>query len=297
MKFIFKKPLHTLIILLIIGFIQIEVSAQSQTNNQSESNYDTLKDVSYGSDAEQNMDIYLSNVKTQNYTVVFLHGGGYYFSDKSKEERYIQPYLERGFNVVNLNYRLKRGIPIATEDLTIALNFLKSKNAEYPLNLDQIVVTGFSAGAHIATNVGVSQNDKNYPNKLEKGINIVGIVNFSGPVDGLDVVEKVFSDNEMEVMQTIGKALFPETEDYAPIETISVYEPITYLDKKDPPVFLWHGGLDEQIPPKTFEAFVERLNNDSNKNVVIFDPEAGHSPSNESLAVSYKKIFDFIDGL
>ena len=135
MKFIFKKPLHTLIILLTIGFIQIEVSAQSQTNTQSKSNYDTLKDVSYGSDAEQNMDIYLSNAKTQDFTVIFLHGGGYYFSDKSKEERYIQPYLERGFNVVNLNYRLKRGIPIATEDLTIALNFLKSKNAEYPLVL------------------------------------------------------------------------------------------------------------------------------------------------------------------
>jgi acetyl esterase/lipase len=62
----------------------------------------------------------------KNFTVIFLHGGGYYLSDKSKEEKYIQPYLDKGMNVVNLNYRLKRGIPIATEDLTNALHFFKS---------------------------------------------------------------------------------------------------------------------------------------------------------------------------
>jgi hypothetical protein len=43
----------------------------------------------------------------------------------NQEEKYIQPYLDKGMNVVNLNYRLKRGIPIATEDLTNALHFLK----------------------------------------------------------------------------------------------------------------------------------------------------------------------------
>jgi hypothetical protein len=40
----------------------------------------------------------------------------------NQEEKYIQPYLDKGMNVVNLNYRLKR-IPIATEDLTNALHF------------------------------------------------------------------------------------------------------------------------------------------------------------------------------
>jgi hypothetical protein len=33
--------------------------------------------------------------------------------------------------------------------------------------------------------------------KLDKGVQISGIINFFGPVDGLDVVEKVFMDSEI----------------------------------------------------------------------------------------------------
>jgi acetyl esterase/lipase len=51
--------------------------------------------------------------------------------------------LDKGMNVVNLNYRLKRGIPVATEDSTNALHFLKANNANYQLNLNRVILTGF----------------------------------------------------------------------------------------------------------------------------------------------------------
>ncbi len=159
------------------------------------------------------MNIYIfkeaKKLKRKNFTIVFVHGGGYYVSDKSQEEKFIQPYLKKGMNVVNMNYRLKRGIPVATEDLTTALNFLKANNATYQLNLDKVILTGFSAGAHIASNVGVSANNPVYPYKLANGIKVSGIINFSGLVDGLDVVEKVFIDNDAQIMKDIGNALFP----------------------------------------------------------------------------------------
>jgi acetyl esterase/lipase len=275
------------------------IFAQNKAEDQIRENYKILKDVSYDKDAEQNMDIYLSkeaNSFANTVTIIFLHGGGYYLSDKTKEERYIEPYLEKGFDVVNMNYRLKRGIPLAAEDLTNVLNYLQENNSEYKLNLKRIVVSGFSAGAQIATLVGVTQNDRTYPNKLKKGNKIIGIVNFSGPVDELDVVEKVFIDNEVHIMKTIGNALFVAN-GYAPSETINMYEPITYLDKKDPAIFLWHGGKDDQIPPKTFESFVALLKKNTKKNVVIYEADAGHSPTGESLKTTYKEIFSFIDEL
>ena len=200
-------------------------------------------------------------------------------------------------NVVNINYRLKRGIPIATEDLTTALNFLKSNNATYQLNLDKVVLTGFSAGAHIASNVGVSANNPEYPNKLDNGIKISGIINFSGPVDGLDVAEKVFIDNDVQIMKDIGNALFPFSKGYAPKDTIDKYEPITYFDKYDPPFFLWHGGKDDQILPSTFAKFVDLLNEDKNKNEVIFSSEGFHNPNATELTNAYTKIFVFLDKL
>lgn len=274
-------------------------SLTALTEDELKSIYRIIRDEPYGSDKEQKMDIYLSHnsksLGNKNFTVIFLHGGGYYLSDKSKEEKYIQPYLQKGLNVVNVNYRLKRGIPIATEDLTNVLNFLKANNNTYQLNLDKIVLTGFSAGAHIASNVGVSLNNPEYPYKLNEGIKISAIINFSGPVDGLDVVEKVFMDNKLELFQDLGKALFPSINNYAPKDTIAKYEPITYFDKKDPHFFLWHGGKDDQIPASTFVKFVGLLNENNSKNKVIFIPDGFHAPTSTELKNAYDQIFMFLD--
>lgn len=273
-------------------------SIQNKSPEQQTAAYKVLKDVSYGQDPEQVMDIYLSpkakSLGKQNFTIVFLHGGAYYLNDKTTEEIYIQPYLRKGMNVVNMNYRLKRGIPLATSDLSHALNFLKEQNSKYDLDLQNIIVTGFSAGAQIATNVGLAQNNTSFPDKLTDGITIKGIINFSGPVDDLDVIEKIFIDFDNELFSKAGNALFP-SEGYAKKEIVAVYEPITYFDQDDPPVFLWHGGLDDQVPPMTFERFVQKLRN--GQDFQLYLPEGKHSPSQEEREAAYQKIFKFLDEL
>jgi acetyl esterase/lipase len=297
-----NKPVLCLSLLLLVVCSSCAVqlaSLPAKTDEQISSIYKVTKDVAYGADKEQSMDIYLSadakKLKNKNYTIVFLHGGGYYISDKSREERYIQPYLKKGMNVVNMNYRLKRGIPVATEDLTYALNYLKANNSTYQLDLSRVVLTGFSAGAHIASMVAVTANDAAYPHKLDEGIKIAAVVNFSGPVDGLDVVEKVFMGNEVPIMKEIGNSLFVESQDYAPKEFIKKYEPITYFDKNDPPFFVWHGEKDDQVPAVTFEKFVDLLNQDKQKNEVMYLSDGLHSPSTAQLKDAYQRIFAFLD--
>lgn len=273
-------------------------SIPDKTTEEITATYNVMKDVPYGLDTEQKMDIYLSqdakSYGKNNYTIVFLHGGAYYLSDKTEEEKYIEPYLKKGLNVVNMNYRLKRGISLATSDLSNALNFLIDNNSNYNLNLDNIIVTGFSAGAQIATNVGLSQNNALFPDKLKTGIKIKGIINFSGPVDDLDVIEKIFIDYDYELFSKAGKALFP-SEGYEKKEVVSVYEPITYFDKNDPPIFLWHGGNDNQIPPETFKDFTNKFRD--SKDFLSYIPNGKHSPTKVEMEVAYSKIFEFLDGL
>lgn len=269
------------------------------TPAQALAQYAVMKDVAYGTDSQQTMDVYLPRDLKRpgrpTYTVVFMHGGGYYISDKTREERYIRPYLQRGATVVNLNFRLKRGIPVASEDLTLALNFLAKQQGTFPMNLNRLVLTGFSAGGHISSLVAVTANDPTYPHPLAPGIGIAAVVNFSGPVGGLDVVEKVFMDHSVPLMKEIGMALFTETEGYAPKEMTRKYEPLTYLDAKDPPFFIWQGGLDDQVPPVTFAQFVEVLQRDKRKNAVLFVPNGRHSPSESEFTEAYKQIFEFLD--
>ncbi len=275
-------------------------SIKEKSPEEIKASYLVTKDVAYGSDKEEKLDIYLANdankLKNKNFTVVFLHGGGYYLSDKTKEERYIQPYLKKGMNVININYRIKRGIPLATEDLTTLLNFLKTNNGTYQLNLEKIILTGFSAGAHIASIVGASANNPTYMHKLDNGIGIACVINFSGPVDGLDVVEDVFINNKIPIMKEIGQALFVG-DGYANKDTVAKYNPITYFDKNDPPFFVWHGAKDDQVPASTFVKFVDLLNKDEKKNKVIFLAEGLHSPSTTELNNAYNEIFIFLDKL
>jgi hypothetical protein len=143
--------------------------------------------------------------------------------------------------------------------------------------------------------LGLTQNNPEYPNQLHDGISITGIINFSGPVAGLDIVEKIFSDSDIEIMSEIGRALFPLSEGYESKENIAVYEPITYFDQNDPPIFLWHGGNDNQVPPKTFERFVPMLQPQKDK--VMFLAEGQHSPNLEELQNAYNTIFLFLDAL
>ena len=90
----------TIISLVILSYCSKKLTTiQDKSAEQIAINYNIVKDVPYGTDAEQTMDIYLSkeakSLGKHNYTIVFLHGGGYYLSDKSQEERYVEPYLKK----------------------------------------------------------------------------------------------------------------------------------------------------------------------------------------------------------
>lgn len=293
MKFLF-------VVFIICMYSNAQSVKLTSIENKADRDYTITKEVSYGNDPEQGMDIYIARDTKQlgnkNYTVIFLHGGGYYLSDKSREERYIKPYLHKGINVVNMNYRIKRGIPLATEDLTNALNFLTSNNNTYKLNLDHIILTGFSAGAQIASSVGLAQNNADYPFPLKNKVTISGIVNFSGPTDHLAIVENIFKSSDVEILKKLGEAFFPPHPDFTRAEAIKTFQPITYFDKNDPPFFLWHGGLDDQVPVSTTVNFVPLLKKNK-KNMVIFDAEAGHSPNKVQFDYAYEEIFKFLDGL
>lgn len=299
-----QLALFTLITFLNTSYCQLS-QLPDKSNEDINTLYAVTKDVLYGKDQDQKMDVYISKeakiAKSKNYTVIFLHGGGWYLSDKSDVQKFIQPYLKKGFNVINLNYRVKRGIAAASEDLTSALNFIKENNSIYPCDLRQVILSGFSSGGHIASLVGLSANNKSYPYPLYKKIKIAAIVNFSGPVDHLDVVEKTFMDWNLQITKTInakdiGNAMFPPA-GYVSIDSTSRLEPITYFDKKDPPYFLWHGGSDDQVLPSTFLEFVPLINKNSKKNMEIFQQQYTHSPKTVELNLAYEKIFLFIDQL
>lgn len=263
--------------------------------------YEVVRDVHYGPGDRQVMDLHLakdvSRLGSANYTIVFLHGGGFSFSSKADNTRYITPFLRKGLNVVNMSYRIRQGVAVATEDLTLALNHLAGTTDTHRLRLDRVIVGGFSAGGQIASTVGLARHREAYPFPLATSIRIAGIVNFSGPVDGLEVVEQVFLDYPSEDFKAIGRNLFPTGGRFTRGEMLRLFTPMTYLDDTAPPYFLSHGGRDDQIPPSTFERFKAKLSDSGVSHYVAFYPEAGHSKNAEQLRETFVALFRFLDGL
>ena len=92
-------------------------------------------------------------------TALFMHGGGYRIgSRKEASVLSVMPYIQMGWNAVNVEYRAS-GIalaPAAVEDVRCALRWVTRNAKEYNVDTERIVITGQSAGAHLALMGGLA---------------------------------------------------------------------------------------------------------------------------------------------
>jgi acetyl esterase/lipase len=117
----------------------------------------TLADVPYGSHPREVLDFWKADVKGPAPLVVYIHGGGWVAGDKSPVRMIdVKKLLDNGISVAAINYRYNQqgqeaGIqpPVKwpLEDAARALQFLRSKSAEWNIDKSRIGATGGSAGA------------------------------------------------------------------------------------------------------------------------------------------------------
>ena len=92
-----------------------------------------------------------------NQTLMYIHGGGWTNGNKEGSALTFLPYLEMGWNVVNVEYRMAdvAHAPAAVEDCRCALRWIHRNAEQYNFDLDRIVVTGNSAGGHLSLTTGM----------------------------------------------------------------------------------------------------------------------------------------------
>lgn len=85
-------------------------------------------------------------------TIIDVHGGGWYYGDKELNKIYCLNLVERGFRVVNLSYRLTPEVSLKeqVQDLTYALNYVYDNADSLGVDLNNLFLTGDSAGAHLS---------------------------------------------------------------------------------------------------------------------------------------------------
>jgi len=96
--------------------------------------------------------------------IISVHGGGFVYGSKEVYQFYAASLAERGFAVINFNYRLapKYKFPSPIEDLNAVLTWLMGHKDEYPVNPDNVFLVGDSAGAQIASQYGAIYSNEQY---------------------------------------------------------------------------------------------------------------------------------------
>src|SRR5262245_6619971 len=121
--------------------------------------YRVVTGVTYltASNWEAKLDVYTPRAEGPHPTVVQIHGGGW--TGGTREGTFLRalPFMEMGYAVVNVSYRLARvaEAPAAVEDCLCALRWVIRNAKEYGFDLTRIVTTGYSAGGHLALTTGM----------------------------------------------------------------------------------------------------------------------------------------------
>lgn len=85
--------------------------------------------------------------------IVDVHGGGWIYGDKDLNKLYCMYLASRGYAVMGMSYRLLPDTDLRgqVEDIFAACGFIAEKAEELCFDADNVMLTGDSAGAHLAS--------------------------------------------------------------------------------------------------------------------------------------------------
>jgi len=236
--------------------------------------------VSYGSDSQQVYDIYLPENRDLNTKVIILvHGGGWTSGDKADMDQFKD--LARielpNYAIVNINYRLaSQGVspfPMQLDDITAAVNHLKTNQNEYVISQDYGFV-GVSAGAHLSMLWSYSYDTNNDVNMVAS---IVGPANFTDTAYS-PIINPAF----------IFFGVTPS------VDFLEQYSPYHQAEASSAPTILFYGGMDPLIPTSQGVDMDARLTALGVTHEFTLYPNEGHGWDGANFVDSWTKLKAFV---
>lgn len=232
------KHLFFVLVILLSG-----CSPLAYVNFQTSRKLEAAKDIAYGTEAGQLLDVYTHSDIPSKGVIVFVHGG--YWDTGSKND---YPFLadsltEQGYTTIAVGYRLVPTVtfPVYVEDVALAVKWTVDNISQYGGNTEKIFLMGHSAGAHIAALVSF---DERYLQSQELSSNTIdGFIGLAGPYNFLPV-----SPDDVRSIAALG-----------PLETYPDTQPINFVDRSDPPAFLGYTPTDRVVNPNNTITFAEKI--------------------------------------
>jgi len=268
---------------LILGVVSCkkkDIIPQDQNSPQ------TIRNVSYGSDPQQKMDVYLPGGRSVDSTklMVLIHGGGWNTGDKSDFDIFVDTLNKRdpSYAIFNINYRLANPpnlFPAQELDVKAAIEFIVNKSAEYNIS-NKIVLVGASAGAHLA----LLQAYK-YPSPVK----VKAVVDFFAPTELVSLYTKP--------PNPLVPTLLQSDTGYTPTSNPAIYQqssPVNFVTSQSPPTIILQGALDIVVSPSQSILLKNELLAKGVPSEYILYPTEGHGWFGANLTDSFNRILAFL---
>jgi acetyl esterase/lipase len=234
--------------------------------------YRVITDVPYltTENGESRLDVYVPRGAGPRPTVLYFHGGFWVRGSKEASALNLLPYLERGWAVVNVGYRLgpEAPAPAAVEDARCALHWVARNAAQYGFDASRIVVTGHSAGGHLSLTTGMLSRDAGL-DELCPGadeVRVAAVVDWYGPTD---VGALLSGANGDLVAEWLGDT--PDRLDVA-----ARVSPVNLVRAGLPPILTVHGEEDTVVPYESSVELHAALERAGVRHELVTVPGGGH---------------------
>ena len=267
-------------------------------------NYEVSANLTYkvANSYDAKLDVYRPReATTPTPVVVMIHGGGWVFGTKESKVLDSLPFMAMGFAVVNVEYRLGKTFlaPAAVEDCLCALHRVGRNAKKYNFDLSKVVVTGGSAGGHLALTTSMIPFSAGFENECayeddetwagswkDAKPKVAAVINWFGITDVSDMLQG--PNIRAYAVSWLGNP--PNREDLA-----KRLSPLSYVRPGLPPILTIHGDADTIVPYSHAVRLHEALTKAGVKNQLLTLPGGGHGDfTAEQMLKAFETIRAFL---
>src|ERR1700719_1391109 len=256
--------------------------------------YRVVSNITYltANNWDAKLDVYQArDATTPNPTLIYFHGGGWTAGSKESSSLTFLPFLDMGWNVVNVEYRLaKISLALAAvQDSLCALRWVYRNGKEYNVDTNRLVLMGNSAGGHLALTTGMSPASESLDSLCpgSEELKVAAIINWYGITD---VNELLAGPNVRNFAVTwLGGMSNRE-------EIAKRVSPLTYVRAGLPPIISIQGDADPTVPYSQNIRLHQALDKAGISNELVTIPGGKHGGFSEAeMTKAYAAIRAFLD--
>ena len=223
------------------------------TENPFQGEFTFFKNIPYGLNERNRLDILLPDQNKLEGVVIFFHGGAFLFGTKEdlyegEQQKIISSILNENIAVVNAEYRFisdenSNGVISSLKDGAAVIDLIKQKSPFLDIPPGKIVLAGISAGAGIAQWNGFREES----NSQVKGI----LATIAQSTYDLYQWEELFPDFSLDSLRRTDNELDDlynkfYGRDYT-FENAEILDYPNFMDANDPALYIYNPVYEDEI--------------------------------------------------